>query len=273
VSFTGPAKRATAILALGLPCLLVPGTGHAQVPIAPIAPTAPSAPTAPAAQTAPGDSAELGARRHFERSLELYRAGRYAEALNELEQAAALDPNGKDLFFNLSLVHEKLGQLPEAIKALERFRELETDRAELERTRITLERLRGAAEAAAEARARAPATAPCPEPGAANGEQAAARPPSALLIGAASAAIVSFAVGAVFGAKALSDDVSDSQTSSSRSVAQVREQARRAEREALIADVAFAIGTASAATFVGVWLLAPTDQERRAAGITLKGAF
>jgi tetratricopeptide (TPR) repeat protein len=57
---------------------------------------------------------EIDAREHFERALELYRAGRYAEALARLESAAELDPNGKDLFFNLSLVHEKLGQLPRA---------------------------------------------------------------------------------------------------------------------------------------------------------------
>lgn len=218
--------------------------------------------------SAKSDSAEAGARKHFERALELYRAGHYAEALPELEQAAERDPNGKDLFFNLALVHEKLGQLPEAIEALERFRELETDRAERERARLTIERLRGAQQAASTTTARA-ANEPCPEllPPASG-----RREPSSVLIGAASIAAVSFVVGSVFGLKALADDVSNSETSDALPIARLRERGRRAEREALVADVAFAISAASAATFVGVWLLSPREPAR-GAGITLRGYF
>jgi tetratricopeptide (TPR) repeat protein len=217
-------------------------------------------------QAAP-ESREDGARKHFERALELYRAGRYAEALPELQSAADLDPNGKDLFFNLSLVHEKLGQLPDAIAALERFRELETDPSERERARLTIERLHGAEQAAKAA----PATPPCVEPPPA--AQPPARRPSAVLIGAASVTLVSLVVGTVFGIKALDDDVAETGTSKSLSIGALRERARRAEREALVADVAFAVGAASAGTFVGVWLLSPTEGDRRSAGITLRSYF
>lgn len=216
---------------------------------------------------------DVGARKHFERALELYRSGRYADALPELEQAAQLDPRGKDLFFNLSLVHEKLGQFPEAITALERFQELETDPKERERARLAIERLRGAELAARVAPVSSP-PAPCPEPPAV-APAAAATPtgPNPVLIGAASVAVVSVIVGSVFGAKALSDDVSASSTSASFSATALRERGRRAEREALVADIAFAVALASGATFAGVWVLTPSEPRSRAAGFTLKGYF
>lgn len=213
------------------------------------------------------ESAEAGAREHFDRALELYRAGRYAEALEQLEDAAKLDPNGKDLFFNLALVHEKLGQLPQAITALSRFRELETDATERERARLTIERLRGA-ERAGQA-APLPVLRDCEKP-------APAPPPARpnpLLIGSASVAVVSLVVGAVFGIKALSDDVGGTGTSPTLSLGQLRERGRRAAREALVADVAFALGAAAAGTFAGVWWLSPTDPAARSAGITLGSYF
>jgi tetratricopeptide (TPR) repeat protein len=218
------------------------------------------------------DVGEAGARRHFDRSLELYRAGRYSDALGELKRAAELDPRGKDLFFNLSLVHEKLGQLPEAITALDRFRELETDPKERERARIVIERLRGAAQAGEGAR---PLPEPCPSPvpppaPVPRGESA----PPAVLIGAGAVAVTSLLVGTVFGLKALSDDVGDARTSDTLSVEQLRARGRRAEREALVADVALALGVASSATFVSLWLLSPPSHgEARGAGVTLRGYF
>jgi tetratricopeptide (TPR) repeat protein len=243
-------------LTLGAGSLNIAATAGAQVPIA--------------GEATPTENGEAGARKHFDRSLELYRAGHYAEALEQLQQAAKLDPDGKDLFFNLALVHEKLGQLPEAIKALERFRELETDSAERERARLSIERLRGAEQAAQVAPApSAPCAEPAPPPVPAPSEKS----HQTVLIGAASVAVVSFLVGAVFGVKALSDDVSDARTSAALSVTELHERGRRAEREALVADVAFALGAASTATFAGVWLLSPGDPSKRAAGVTLRSYF
>jgi hypothetical protein len=80
-------------------------------------------------------------------------------------------------------------------------------------------------------------------------------------------------VATVFGVKALADDVGDERTSTSLSVAQLRERARRAEREALVADVALAVAAASAGTFVCVWLLSPADAAPRGAGINIGGRF
>lgn len=244
-------------VAAWLGCALVTRPAAAQLPVAGASPES-------------VETAEVGARKHFERALELYRGGSYAPALSELKRAAELDPNGKDLFFNLALVHEKLGQLEEAIAALDRFRELEQDAAERERADMTITRLRGALEAARLPAVAAPAPSPCPPP---------APPPArwqgrqALLIATASVAVVSLVVGVVFGAQALSDDVSGQSTSSTLSAEALRERAASAEREALVADVAFALAVASAGTFVGVWALSPAQPATRSAGITLKGAF
>lgn len=243
--------RCSLAVALAVPAFLATTPSFAQVPA-----------RAPEAAADPRDS---DARPHFDRALELYRAGRYADALVQLQRAAELDPNGKDLFFNLSLVHEKLGQLPQAIAALQRFRELEPDADERERARVTIERLKGAEAALA----------PRPEPVCPAAPPAAPPPgkPTAVLLGAASLAVVSLLVGAVFGAKALSDDVGQTGTSASLSLNQLRERGRRAEREALVADVAFALSAASAGTFAGVWLLSPAEPQQRAAGITLRSYF
>jgi tetratricopeptide (TPR) repeat protein len=225
---------------------------------------------------APEREGEASARGHFDRALELYRAGQYARARDELKAAASLDPGGKDLFFNLALVHEKLGDLEAAIAALERFRELEGDAAERERAGLTIQRLRGAQQAAAQTQPPAPAAAPCPEPApAAPSPRGSSPSPSAspMLIGAAATSVVALVVGTVFGVKALSDDVGDERTSTSLSVAQLRERARRAEQEALVADVAFAVAAASATTFVCVWLLSPSEPTMRSAGLSFRGSF
>ena len=94
-----------------------------------------------------------------------------------------------------------------------------------------------------------------------------------VLVGAASLAVASLVVGAIFGAKALSDDVSNARTSTTLSVAQLRQRGRRAERAALVADVAFALAAASAGTFAAVWLLSPAEPRGRAAGVTLRSYF
>jgi tetratricopeptide (TPR) repeat protein len=213
------------------------------------------------------DTSRAGARDHFDRALELYRAGKYAGALVELERAARLDPDGKDLFFNLALVHEKLGQLPQAIAALERFRELEPDPGERERARVGIERLQGAEQVGTKP---APAAAPCPPPPA---QPAARRPPSPVVLGAASLGLASLVVGAIFGLKALNDDVGDARTSASFSVEQLRERGRRASAEALVADLAFAVAGAAGGTAFFVWLFEPADAHARAAAVTLKGYF
>jgi hypothetical protein len=94
-----------------------------------------------------------------------------------------------------------------------------------------------------------------------------------VLLGAASVSVVALVVGTVFGAKALRGDGDDARTGPTRSPQQLREQGRRAARDALVADVAFAISAAAAGTFACVWLLSPAEPSERAAGITVRSYF
>jgi hypothetical protein len=71
----------------------------------------------------------------------------------------------------------------------------------------------------------------------------------------------------------LADDVQDRSTSAALPVAAFHDRARRAEREALIADVAFGVALASSATFAGVWFLTPSPPKSEGAIVTLRGYF
>ena len=46
-----------------------------------------------------------------------------------------------------------------------------------------------------------------------------------------------------------------------------------AERDALVADLAFAVGAAAAGTFAAVWFFSPDEPRQRGAGITLRSYF
>src|SRR5262245_24814610 len=48
---------------------------------------------------------------HYSIGREHYQAGRYREALNELEQAVRLDPASPNLVFNVARVYELLGEI------------------------------------------------------------------------------------------------------------------------------------------------------------------
>ena len=55
-----------------------------------------------------------------ERATQLYKDGKYPEALVALEQAYAVDPQPK-LLYAIAQVHVKLGRCPDAIVFYERF--------------------------------------------------------------------------------------------------------------------------------------------------------
>jgi len=137
-SAPGGARRRLLVGAL-LAALLTPSPGHAKPPPA----AAAAAPGKPAA-SAPADDPAALAKAHSERALDAYREGRYERAVKELEHAVELDPEGKDLYYNLGLVHEKLGNLDRALFYFRRYLELETLPAERERVEIMVQRLAGA---------------------------------------------------------------------------------------------------------------------------------
>jgi len=225
-------------------------------------PTAPAEASPAAAAGAPSREALDEARRHFDVALECYSRGRYRDAIAELEEARRLDPSGKDLVYNLALVHEKLGELTQALAYLKRYLAMETDAEERARTEASILRLEGALrEGDAEALESAPsapsaATAPLPP-----------APPGRLdawVWGTAGVAISALVVGAVLGlrALALSPGPGDG-TGGSRSVDDVRSDAHAAHGSAIGADIAFGVAGVSAAAatllYFGRAPVAPSD--------------
>lgn len=61
------------------------------------------------------------AEQHYKRARELYQLGRYREAIAHLDAALKLDPGGAELLYNLGLIHEKLGDVDEAVDAYKRY--------------------------------------------------------------------------------------------------------------------------------------------------------
>ncbi len=92
------------------------------------------------------------ARPFFERAKELYAAGRYREAAEQLELALLRDPEGKDLVYNLALVRERVGEPEEAIPYVDRYLAMKLDPAERQRAESFRRRLEGARDEIADKR-------------------------------------------------------------------------------------------------------------------------
>ena len=60
----------------------------------------------PAYADRPTKEAQSDAQVHFKRAKEMYQAGSYKDAIVELEEARKLDPEARDLVFNLGVVSE-----------------------------------------------------------------------------------------------------------------------------------------------------------------------
>src|SRR5262245_24150773 len=67
------------------------------------------------------DESQLAtAKQHFERGKELYRTGKYEEAIREFNQADRVRPS-PILIFNIGLALERLGRCKDAILHFERY--------------------------------------------------------------------------------------------------------------------------------------------------------
>jgi tetratricopeptide (TPR) repeat protein len=215
------------------------------------------------------------AKVHFERALAAYREGSYEVAIAELERALELDPNGKDLVYNLGLVYEKLGDVDRAIAQFERYLQMETDTSEAERAHVILRRLEGAraeverkrAEQAAStpsAAVREPAPAPASEPQHERGRL------DAWVFAASGVALAATLVGAVFGVRAVAMRPSDDEsTGAGTSAADLEQRASDAHALAIVADVAFGVALASAGAGVALYFLREPEPRAAAAGRTL----
>jgi tetratricopeptide (TPR) repeat protein len=115
-------------------------------------PAKPPPTTVAAASSDENDAAKQQAKATFDRAKELYAAGRYREAAEQLELALKYDPHGKDLVYNLALVRERLGEPDEAMVYVDRYLAMKIDANERQRAEAFRRRLEGAREEIAEKR-------------------------------------------------------------------------------------------------------------------------
>lgn len=103
----------------------------------------PPPPPAPVKKTPNQEKAE----QHYKRARELYQLGRYREAITHLQLAIKLDPSGAELYYNLGLVHEKLGEVDEAVDAYQKYLKVlgpDAEPEEVSRIKGIIKRLEGA---------------------------------------------------------------------------------------------------------------------------------
>jgi tetratricopeptide (TPR) repeat protein len=223
-------------------CALVASIGAAAAIVA-----APC--VARADETLPANVA--AARRHFERARAYYGQGEYREAISEFEAAHTLDPNAKDLVFNLGVVHEKLGDIEDALKWFRLYTTMNLTPAERERGDAYVRRLEGAKKEIEDKQAAEAAGTSHPLPPQPPLPPRRERPPpgriDALTITTASLSVVALGFGVVMAIKAEEDrPPSPFITGRNGTYTDLVNDQANAHREAVAADIGFGISAASA---------------------------
>jgi tetratricopeptide (TPR) repeat protein len=208
---------------------------------------------APAAEATPGREPPPEALEHYTRGRALYKAGRYREALTELNQALALDPDSPNLVYNVARVYELLGEIDLAIEHYVRYQKLlspdQTD--EIARVQSTLQRLEGAREQVAPEPSPGEPVKPAPAPTRQHGVADAA------FWTLASTAAAALASGAATGVLALGAD----QEARSFVIGadgdshDLDKKAQRADRLALASDISLLAGATLGVTAILMYAL------------------
>jgi tetratricopeptide (TPR) repeat protein len=218
------------------------------------------------------------ARKHFEKARAYYGQGAYREAVNELEAAHVLDPNAKDLVFNLGVVHEKLSDIDEALNWFRLYTTMDLVAQERDRADAYIRRLEGAKreleeKLAAQQQLPPEASRPSPEPTTSQQAQKPSasapiaqpsvppQPPSqppaptpqngrvdALTLSAAGVSVVALAVGTVLAVKAESEQPTGFVTGRDGTYSDLVRKADLAKHDALGADIAFGAALVSGIT-------------------------
>ncbi|HET9931442.1 MAG TPA: tetratricopeptide repeat protein [Polyangiaceae bacterium] len=219
-------------------------------------------------------SGGASAKHHFDEALAHYREGHYRAAIAELKAALTFDPTSKDLIYNLALVHEKLGELDQAIAALERYAELETDPKELARARQAKTRMQGA-RAELSAPVVVPSRVPIPPVAVPINE----RRTNPWLVASTVVAATGGVLGVVFGVRALVLAPGESaSTNASTNIDDLHDQQNRAAFSARVADVSFGVGVVSGIFAAILWTreqpkLAPTTTGPSSLGLRWRTTF
>jgi tetratricopeptide (TPR) repeat protein len=234
-------------------------------------------PLAVADETNPANVA--AARRHFEKGRAYYAQGAYREAISEFEAAHALDPNAKDLVFNLGVVHEKLADIEDALKWFRLYASMNITDQEREKANAYLRRLEGAKKEL-DAKQAAAAAAAASSPSASNGTTPPPPPEKpqygridAFTIAAASVAVVGLGTGIILGIKAESDKPpSNAVTGQNITYTQLVNRTNQAHNEAIAADIGFGVAVAAAAVTAYLYLARPRSTAPSTTGATTVSA-
>jgi tetratricopeptide (TPR) repeat protein len=223
-------------------------------------------------ETSPANVA--AARKHFDKAKADYAQGAYREAIGELEAAHALDPNAKDLVFNLGVVHEKLGDIDEALKWFRLYTSMNLTPTERDRADAYVKRLEGAKKEldAKQAAAASSSTTPPPPP------PHDTEPPAhgridALTIAGASVTGVALVVGIVLGVKAEQDKPpANYVTGKTGTYDNLVNRTNTSHSEAVAADISFIVSALLAGATTYLYLGRTRDPEPPSSGSTTVSA-
>jgi tetratricopeptide (TPR) repeat protein len=213
---------------------------------------------APSAGT-PSD-AEAEAQKHFAKARDLYRQGAYREAIVELEAAVKLDPTGKELVYNLGVLHEKLGDIDEALASFRKYATMDLTQEEREKNEAAIRRLEGAKKEIEDKKKaeQPPPPPPPPPPTPTNGRIDAAT------ISLAGVSVVGLAFGIVFAVRAESQKPpSGFVTGRDGTYANLQSQTDSAHKSAIVADVGFGVGIAAGVTAALLYALRSKQAPKR----------
>lgn len=237
-----PGQRGAVRIAATVALLLVAGRAIADGAPVP----------APPAVSPEQEAREKQAMALHDEARELHAHGRYRAAIARLEAALALDPQGKELVYNLALIHERLGEIDPAVRYYRRYLETETDPREREKIEGVLKRLEGAKQDLVVAAGAAPPPAPeAAAPAAATSPRSFG--PWVIVTGAVGA--MGLFTGVVLGVSALARSPGASAiTGPGVTADDLLADARAAHRQAVGADIALLIGLAATGAAVGIHL-------------------
>jgi tetratricopeptide (TPR) repeat protein len=195
----------------------------------------------------------------------LYERGLYRRAIAKLEAATALDPEGKELVYNLALIHEKLAEADVAEAYYRRYLDMETEPKARERTLTVLKRLEGAKKnlkadiqeravptATSSSSPSSPSATPVPSSPV---PVAPARTPSPMVFVIGGVAIGAVGVGIGFGVSAWTAYPGRATTGPKTTWSDLESRARAAHTQAIVADLAFATSFIVGAAATVLYLL------------------
>ncbi|MBK8254658.1 MAG: tetratricopeptide repeat protein [Polyangiaceae bacterium] len=208
-----------------------------------------SAPQSTAAPMSPADVAKEKKDRQeraialHDEAKALYDRGLYRRAITKLEAALELDPSGKELVYNLAVIHEKLADVDDAEKYYLRYVDMETNAGARERALAIVKRLRAAKknlEADLQERAQVGAVGATVAPSATAAPTAPTnRMPSPMVFVIGGVGVAAIGIGIGFGVSALSTYPDGLSTGPRVTAYDLETRARSAHTQAIAADLSF----------------------------------